>query len=336
MTRFLLPFLALIAAAFATYALVENRAHRVATEPPSAPPVAKFSHTVAGVGLIEPNTENIAIGTAVPGVVQKVFVTEGQMVKVDEPLFQLDIRHLEATLLIRRASLITANARSRSAQTALDDATEQFNRAKRLSAGVAISTDEMMRRTFAVKEGEARLGESQAEIVTARGQVEAAETDIERSTVRAPLEATVLQLNVRPGQFAGADQSAGALLIIGRVRPLHLRVDVDEQDAWRVDPKAPAVACVRGRADIEVPLKFVRFAPMIVPKRSLTGSGTERVDTRVLQAIYQITAEPLPLFVGQQMDVFIKDLGAESAQGGTSSPVMFRSSLRKEASPPEN
>ena len=43
----------------------------------------------------------------------------------------------------------------------------------------------------------------------------------------------------------------------------------------------------------------------MVPKRSLTGDSTERVDTRVLQVIYRVERDDLPLFVGQQLDVFI-------------------------------
>ena len=44
----------------------------------------------------------------------------------------------------------------------------------------------------------------------------------------------------------------------------------------------------------------------MLPKKSLTGDSTERVDTRVLQVIYRVDNEALPLFVGQQMDVFIE------------------------------
>jgi hypothetical protein len=43
----------------------------------------------------------------------------------------------------------------------------------------------------------------------------------------------------------------------------------------------------------------------VVPKRSLTGDSTERVDTRVLQIIYKVERDDLPLFIGQQLDVFI-------------------------------
>jgi HlyD family secretion protein len=39
---------------------------------------------------------------------------------------------------------------------------------------------------------------------------------------------------------------------------------------------------------------------------SLTGQTTERVDTRVLQTIYSFDQAALPVYVGQQMDVFIQ------------------------------
>jgi HlyD family secretion protein len=42
-----------------------------------------------------------------------------------------------------------------------------------------------------------------------------------------------------------------------------------------------------------------------VPKKSLTGDNTERVDTRVLQVIYALETKNRPIYVGQQMDVFV-------------------------------
>jgi HlyD family secretion protein len=80
---------------------------------------------------------------------------------------------------------------------------------------------------------------------------------------------------------------------------------VEEHEASRVQSGARAIAAVRGNADLKTPLAFVRFEPFVVPKKSLTGDSTERVDTRVLQVIYKIEDTNLPLFVGQQMDVFI-------------------------------
>src|SRR5215470_16774653 len=70
-----------------------------------------------------------------------------------------------------------------------------------------------------------------------------------------------------------------------------------------------AVGSPRGNGSLRIPLQFVRFEPYVIPKKSLTGDSTERVDTRVRQVIYRIAAENSSLFVGQQMDVYIEAIG---------------------------
>jgi hypothetical protein len=50
----------------------------------------------------------------------------------------------------------------------------------------------------------------------------------------------------------------------------------------------------------------VRIEPYVVPKKSLTGDNSERVDTRVLQVLYALPDDrPAKVYVGQQMDVFL-------------------------------
>jgi HlyD family secretion protein len=96
-------------------------------------------------------------------------------------------------------------------------------------------------------------------------------------------------------------------MLLGKGAPqLHVRVDIDENDAWRLRTGAPAVAFVRGNPELKTPLQFVRIEPYVVPKVSLTGQTTERTDTRVLQVVYSFEQAALPIYVGQQMDVFIE------------------------------
>ena len=55
-------------------------------------------------------------------------------------------------------------------------------------------------------------------------------------------------------------------------------------------------------------LRFVHIEPYIVPKKSLTGESSERVDTRVLQIIYRFDRPTgASIYVGRQMDVFLED-----------------------------
>ena len=87
-------------------------------------------------------------------------------------------------------------------------------------------------------------------------------------------------------------------------RPGELRPDV--QPGWGPRHSRCGFApYLRGNMKITTPLSFVRFEPYLVPKKSLTGDSTERVDTWVLQVIFSFTRGELPIFVGQQMDVFI-------------------------------
>jgi len=95
------------------------------------------------------------------------------------------------------------------------------------------------------------------------------------------------------------------LIVMGDTSRLNVRVDVDENEGWKVRADAPAEAAERGNSTTKVPLEFVRFEPFVVPKKSLTGDSTERVDTRVLQVIYRFKDARVPFRVGQQMDVFI-------------------------------
>ena len=80
---------------------------------------------------------------------------------------------------------------------------------------------------------------------------------------------------------------------------------MDENEAWRVRAEAEAIGYLRGNKQISTPLQFVRFEPYVLPKTSLTGDSTERVDTRVLQVIYGFHRGNLPIYVGQQMDIYI-------------------------------
>lgn len=79
-------------------------------EPIVPPARSPYGTTVAASGLVEPKTENISIGAAVPGVVYKVHVKVGQQVDAGAPLFTVDNRHLEAQKKAREADLIASKA----------------------------------------------------------------------------------------------------------------------------------------------------------------------------------------------------------------------------------
>lgn len=355
--KYVLPLLAVVGVIFALWLVVTSAKPVPYSQPLTEPAEAPFRNFVAGAGIIESSTENIAIATPLSGVVLEVSVKVGVAVKSGQPLFRLDDRSLKADLEVRRNTLRMAQekllrlkslprpeeippaqARVKEAEASLGDVKNQLALAESLTDRRAVSREEIDKRRFAVRVAETRLLQAQtnlallkagswrpdiqvatAEVTQAEAQVGATQTDIERLVVRAPVDGQVLQLNVRPGEFAQAGVMQIPLLVLGNVSLLHIRTDVDEHDAWRVQADVPAKAFVRGNRSLSTPLQFVRVEPYIIPKRSLTGESTERVDTRVLQVIYSFERGSLPVYVGQQMDVFIEapPIASGSGEGGS-------------------
>ena len=287
----LLPLLAIIGVGFGILAAVRSAKTLVPPPMVSNAPTSPYQTFVAGAGLVEANTENIAIGTQLAGVVSQIYVEIGRLVKKGDPLFSIDDRALRATLASQQAALKVSESQ-------LAQAKYESKIGGTLAEKHVISIEDASLRRYVEETATAQMGLAQA-------LVNATAIELERLTVRAPVDGQILQLKIHLGEFAQTGVVTPALLLLGGVDPLHIRVDVDENEAWRVLSGAPAVGYLRGNAEIKMPLKFVRFEPYVVPKVSLTGAAMERVDTRVLQIIYSFERGNMPVKPGQQMDVYI-------------------------------
>ncbi len=62
-----------------------------------------------------------------------------------------------------------------------------------------------------------------------------------------------------------------------------MRVDIDENDAWRFQPCAPAMAFVRGNPDLKVPVRYERTDPDVVPRVLLTGDSLKKGDAHIIR-----------------------------------------------------
>jgi HlyD family secretion protein len=314
-TKYGLPALAIAGLVFAVWVVKASSREVVPAKPLADPASTPFAAHIAGAGLVEARSENIQIGAPVAGIVIEVLVKVGDTVKADQPLFRLDDRELQAQLLMTTAAVQTAQGAVAVADSALADTKNSFDLYQQMQQvdARAVSREEFDRRRFAVASAEARLKQAQGELSAAQAGVKATQLLIDRTVVRAPVAGEVLQVNVRPGEFAmsgGAGMMSGGPppMMIGDVSKLHVRVDVDENDAWRlrIGPKVRARAFLRGNSKLATDVRFVRIEPYVLPKRNLTGESTERIDTRVLQVLFEFDRADLPVYVGQQMDVFIE------------------------------
>ncbi|QJD30311.1 efflux RND transporter periplasmic adaptor subunit [Methylococcus geothermalis] len=312
-----LPVLAVAGFLFGVYSVVTGN-----QPPPVAPAVVEpsrppFKSYIAGAGIVEAGSRNIGIGTPLPGLIKSVDVKVGDRIEAGAVLFRLDDREPLAELEVRRADLAKAQASVVEAEASLTDVNTLLALAEAVTDERAISAEDIKRRRNAVLIAKARLETARAQVKQAEAQLALVQTTLDRMVVRAPIKGEILQVNVRLGEYATAGFLNTPLIIMGDMDRLHIRVDIDENDAWRFHKDGKAYGYLRGNSQLGTELKLAYVEPYIVPKRSLTGDSTERVDTRVLQVLYSFDPAALPVYVGQQMDVFIE---APEYTGSTPNP----------------
>ncbi|MCW8132860.1 MAG: HlyD family efflux transporter periplasmic adaptor subunit [Planctomycetota bacterium] len=270
--------------------------------------------------------------------------------KEDEPLLLAKVRQSEANVAQMAAALEQARADREQSEWNLKDLKDREDRLKETVAGGASPETELERARYATKMGEAALNsahekvrnmeaqkegmlatvdqaradlalyragpwaadvrKAEAALAEAAARLESNRIEIERMTVRAPLDGEVLRMNLRAGEYltGGAMTPDSAPVVVGNLKDLHVRVDIDEFDAPRFKPGSKATAYLKGASREPIELEFEAVEPFVIPKRALTNSQNELVDTRVLQVIYRVKENKehkKPLYVGQQVDVFI-------------------------------
>ncbi|MCY2976204.1 MAG: HlyD family efflux transporter periplasmic adaptor subunit [Planctomycetota bacterium] len=319
------------------------------------------SQYIGALGIVEPSTELIKIGTNVAGIVSRVNVRPNDVVVAGQTLIVVDDRSALARLQSAKSSLFVAKARldelsseipvSRaqlaSTRSALDQMSAKLSlskdilqRREKLARESAISEEELFSARAEVQISMAQLEQAKAQLaeresmltqlegsisndgVVSDGikrQVQAAlvdeavalvnqrETEVALQSIVAPTNGTILQVKIRPGEFASAAALSDPLITIGNIDVLHVRAEIDEEEVPRFRREAKAWASARGKPDTRYPLTFIRIEPLLIPKRSLNGNVSERIDTRILQIVYRLDYTGKEVFSGQQVDVFIED-----------------------------
>jgi len=109
-TRHGIPLVALAMLAFGGWSVASKYRPGVVTSPPIAAPASPYGDGVAGSGIIEPASEVIALATERGGVVTRIAVVAGDLVKAGQPLFSIDDRNYRATVAQDEATVASATA----------------------------------------------------------------------------------------------------------------------------------------------------------------------------------------------------------------------------------
>lgn len=202
-------------------------------DPPIMPPEKPFAEAVAATGILEALSENVAIGVPQPGLVIEVAVKVNDAVKKGDPLFKLDDRDLRAEQLLVKAEKQVSQAQIAVNEAQLAKLQAQLARLDAVEDSRAISRDELENRKQDVAISRAQVAAAEASLASSDTALERLALLIERLTVRAPRDGSIIQLNVRAGEYA-ATSPKNPSIILGEINKLQLRADVDEQNATRI------------------------------------------------------------------------------------------------------
>jgi len=217
---------------------------------------------VSATGTVNPVTA-VQVGSQVSGQVQEIYVDFNSEVKknqviarIDPQSFALrvsqamaDLEAARATVLTQRANVAALQAEVSRAKVNLADAEREFQRNKMLQEKNFVSVAVLDKAEFAwrtaqeqVKTAQAQLavGESQVRNVEAvvkqrDSQLSQAKVDLERTTIRAPVDGTVIKKTVEPGQTVAASLQAPELFVIAQdLRRMQVDTSIDESEIGRV------------------------------------------------------------------------------------------------------
>ncbi len=135
---------------------------------------------------------------------------------------------------------------------------------------------------------------AQAEVRAAVARREEARAALDRLTVRAPIAATVLQVKYRVGEYynPGAVNAAAVepLVVLGDLRAIRVRVDVDERDIARVQVGSAGYVTLSAYPGRRFTGKVVEVGMRMGRKNVRTDDPVERLDVKILEVVLQIDA----------------------------------------------
>ena len=142
----LLALVGIVAAVF----LVQRLRH---VEPPAPPLVeparAPFPESIGARGIIESVNENVRIAPSLAGLITRVAVKVGDVVKPGDVLIEQDSREASALVAIQETQIETLRAQLREAEVLLADKRDQWGRMEKLTETRVSSVEERQRVKFA-------------------------------------------------------------------------------------------------------------------------------------------------------------------------------------------
>lgn len=288
----------------------------------AADPVRKLVCT----GRVEAVDGELEVSAQMSGTLVSVKVKEGDWITSGTVLAEVDARREKAAHDLALAKLARVKAGIGKEEIAAAEATRdaisaelvraelEFQRSLKLQAATkgAISEDTMdQRRQYAettrkrlisaTKQFEAlKRGPLPEDIALAEAEVAVARTAYELREIHAPADGAILLLIKHPGDFVSLNFPS-PILRMANTRKLRLRIEVNEQEVYRLKPGMAGDFTTYGEGKSNGKLQVATLLPAFAPRRLFEPDSTARMDTRTLQALCGILDGSAQVYAGQRI-----------------------------------
>ena len=312
----------------------------IAASKEEAPP--KSPYLATAVGRIDSAGEARQLVAAADGVIARVLVRRGDMVRAGQVLLEVacepraglagaalasadqgraDAALVQAgprreTIAAAEAVLARAEADLRKAQQLLDRATALVERGFVSKREIDAKTAERDAARAALAEARARRDElangsrpqeraaAGAAARARAGEAAAASAALAQCQIRSPIDGQVLQVLRREGEFSGASQGT-PLIVVGDLGQRIVRAEVGERDIPALRLGAPVEVWIDG-SPRRWRGKVVEMAAVMGRRSARSLDPTDRFDRDVRETIVAIEDPDLPAVVGLRVTVGFK------------------------------
>jgi HlyD family secretion protein len=222
--------------------------------------------SVSATGTLQP-LNSVDVGSELSGTIAKVEVDFNDRVEAGQVLARLDRELLDARLVEARATLQAAEAKVREAAATVTETRLALKRCEDLVMRQMCTQSDLDKARAAFERARAGEAMAKAQAAQARAAVDAQETNLRKSVIRAPMGGIVLNRQVEAGQTVAASFQTPVLFTLADdLARMELVVAVDEADIGQVRTGQSATFTVDahpGRS-FKAEVKQIRQAPKTV------------------------------------------------------------------------
>ncbi|WP_136513342.1 efflux RND transporter periplasmic adaptor subunit [Geomonas edaphica] len=234
----------------------------------------------------------VQVGTQVSGTIAKLYVDFNSQVKKGQPIAQIDPALFNSAVQQARGNALNAEANLAKARVTVTDTKRTMARNKELLKEGIVAQSDMDSAQTAYDAAVAGVRAAEAAVLQTRGALKQAETNLNYSTIRSPVDGIVVSRNVDVGQTVAASFQTPTLFTIAQdLTKMQIDTSVDESDISKLKVGQKATFTVDAYSDqqFEGTVVQIRNAP-VVTQNVVTYVTVIAVDNKDLKLKPGMTA----------------------------------------------